>query len=265
MIKISMMTYTMARQGYQPADFIRTALDCGLDGIDWVSTYGKDPRELRRMSDDAGLPVVCHTFFLSGFINHQPDWLDEARKSLEDAVILGAPLVMIPTPARGDTTDRHAYRREWIGALAEIAPLADDAGLILTVENFPGKFSPFVTAADFLEARRAIPQLRLTFDNGNAASGEDPVESFNQCAEYAVHVHFKDWDIIDRPNEGYREMSDGRYYRATLIGEGDIDTAGCWKALKDYGYSGCVNIEYEGNTYKADEAIRMVTSLLRSL
>lgn len=259
------MTYTMARQGtYQVEDFIKTAVECGLEGIDWISTYGRDPKELKKMSDDAGLEVACHTFFLRGFTKHEEGWLDGAKQSIQDAVTLGAPVVMIPPGARVNETDRNETRKAWISALKQVAPLTDDAGLILTVENFPGKFSPFVTSSDFFQAQKEIPQLKLTYDNGNAASGEDPVESFKKCADYVVHAHFKDWDITDHPEEGYREMQDGKYYRAALIGEGNIDTKGCWKAMREYGYKGFINIEYENNLYPADQAIKKVAEYLRS-
>ena len=133
------------------------------------------------------------------------------------------------------------------------------------MENFPGKHSAFVTAADFFEAQKEIPQLRLTFDNGNAASGEDPVESFNQCRDFVVHAHFKDWDIRSTPAEGCRQMLDGSYYRPALIGKGNVNTIGCWKAMKQSGYNGYINIEYEENDVSADKAIAKVTAFLRSL
>jgi len=143
--------------------------------------------------------------------------------------------------------------------------LTEDAGLLLTIENFSGKFSPFITSDDFFEAQREIPQLRLTYDNGNAACGENPVDSFKKCADYVVHAHFKDWDVINHQEEGFREMSDGRYYRPALIEEGNLDTAACWKAMKNYGYKDYVNIEYENNKYPADKAIKKVTEYLKIL
>jgi len=103
----------MARQGYGVEDFIKTAVDCGLDGIDWVTTYGRNPKELKKMSDDAGLQVAAHTFSLQKFVRNENGWIDEAKKSIQDAVDLVAPIVMIPTPPRADTTDRLADRREW--------------------------------------------------------------------------------------------------------------------------------------------------------
>jgi sugar phosphate isomerase/epimerase len=261
-MKFSMMTYTMARQGFQVEDIVRVAAELKMDGIDWVSTYGRDPRELKKRSDDAGLPVVAHTFFLSKVTTREPGYLDDAKKSLEDAVILGAPLVMIPTPPVAGVADRRECRKIWTDALTQIAPLATDAGVLLTVENFPGLSSPFVTAADFFEAREAVPSLYLTFDNGNASTGEDQLESLRQCISYVKHVHFKDWDFSPDPLEGYRQMING-YYRPALIGEGDIDSLATLRELKKNGYAGYINIEYENNDHPADRAMAKVLAYLQ--
>jgi sugar phosphate isomerase/epimerase len=245
-------------------DFIKTAVDCKMEGIDWVTTYGRDPKELKNMSHDAGLEIACHTFFAGKFTAGKNDWLDQVKQSIEDAVVLGTPVVMIPTLSNPDM-DREAFRDFWIEGLKQIAPLTDDAGLILTVENFPGKFSAFVTADDYYKAKVEIPQLKLTYDDGNAASGEDPVESFKRCANDVVHAHFKDWYISDTPQEDYREMLNGKYFASALIGQGDVDSAGVWKAMKEYGYKGFINIEYESDAVKADEATRIAVEYLRGL
>ncbi len=258
------MTYTMARQGFGVEDFIKTAVDCKMEGIDWITTYGRNPKDLRNMSHDAGLEIACHTFEARKFLTVEKDWLDEVKQSIEDAVVLGAPVVMIPTMTKTDM-NRDAFRDLWIAGLKQIAPLTDDAGLILTVENFPGSTSAFITADDYYKAKTEIPQLKLTYDNGNAASGEDPIESFKQCADDAVHAHFKDWHISDIHKEGYNEMLNGKYFKAALISQGDIDTAGVWKAMKEYGYKGFINIEYEGDEIKADKAIKIAVDYLRDL
>lgn len=262
---MAMMTGAFDRQNYRVEDFIKAAVKLDITAIDWIGTHGRKAEELRKMTDDAGLEVAGHTFFLQRFYNGEKNWMDEVKESLDNAVKLGAPLVMIPTPGAKDRRNRNEYRKEWIDALSEIMPLTKTAGLILTVENFPGKYSPFVLASDFLEAQAQIPELKLTFDNGNAASGENVVDSFMKTAEFTVHCHFKDWDILNHPEENYRELLDGRYYRSALIGEGSIDTKACWNAMRDYDYKGFINIEYEGDTYMADDAFSKASRYLRSL
>lgn len=270
MIKISMMSYTMSRQkeSFDLREMLKLTAELNLDGIDFVRLHDTPARELRKMTDDLGIPVVCHTFFAS--LNHatsaerQPA-LDAVKEGVEAAVELGAPTVMIPTPNKGDTFTRDQARSNWIEGLKEAKPIADEAGVTLTVENFPGANSPFVLADDVLHAVNEVPGLKLTFDSGNAGSGEDPATSFQECSDYVVHAHFKDWYRSDSPDEGYRQMLDGRYYKSALIGEGVIDHKSVMRAMKAAGYNGCVNIEYEGNEYAADDAVRRATDYLRRL
>jgi sugar phosphate isomerase/epimerase len=251
----------MSRQGYSVEEIIKTAANLKMKGIDWVTLYGRDPEELRKMSLDAGLQIVCHTFFAEKLLANDKNWLDEIKQSVDDAVTLGAPVVMIPTGVN-ENIPRKDFRNFWIEALKQIAPLCDQAGITLTIENYPGKHSAFVTAADFLEAKKHVPQLKLTYDDGNAASGEDPVESIKLCKNDIVHVHFKDWYIYDRPCEGCREMLNGKYFKPALIGQGDIPTSACLKALKNIGYDGYINIEYESSDIPADQAIKQAIDFL---
>ena len=258
-----MMTYTMMRQkGFTPADCVRVAAELKMEGIDWVTTYGEDPELLKKMSEDAGLIIAAHTFFVPG--NTLAEKVSNAEKSLDDACILGAPVVMVPPCPFADIPDPVENRKRWVEILAEIAPLAEQRNLIFTVENFPGAASGFVTADDFYEAKKAILSLKLTFDNGNAASGEDQIESLKRCFKDVAHVHFKDWDIFDEHECTWRKMRDGKYYIPALIGEGNIDSKATLKALEELGYDGFINIEYENEKYPADEAIRKVLDYLRN-
>jgi len=268
-MKLSMMTYTMARQKktFTVESMLALTSELAFDGIDWVTLYDRDPKDLRRMCDDRGIPCVCHTFFADlcqPTAEARQAGIEACKRGYEAANILGAPVVMIPTPPKGDM-DRDTARGHWIAGLQEAAPLAQAAGVTLTVENFPGATSAFVTAADVMKAIRAVPGLELTFDNGNAASGEEPAASFRQCAEHVVHAHFKDWDAQEQPAEGFRPMLDGRYYRPALIGEGVVDHRACLVAMRDAGYAGCINIEYEGDKYPAADGVRRAVEYLRSV
>lgn len=268
-MKFSTMTYTFARQP-KHFDLERMLAFTAehMDGIDFVTLHDRQAKELRKRTDDLGIPVVCHTFFAQDLAS--PDaaqrrkGVDECKRGIEAAVILGAPVAMIPTPGNAEVT-REALRRRWIEGLKAAVPFALDAGVTLTVENFPGQDSPFVLADDFLEAQAEIPDLWLTYDNGNAGSGEDSAASFRQCAKQVVHAHFKDWDIVDTPTEGFRPMLDGRHYRPALIGEGNIDQRACLQAMVEAGYNRFVNIEYENQKYDPFEATRRAVEHLREI
>ena len=261
-MKFCMMTYTLMRQKcFTPEDCVRVAAELKMDGIDWVTTYGRDPKELRKISLDAGLTVAAHTFFIHG--KELSEVKGAAEQSLDDACKLGAPVVMIPPCIFAGVDSAAENHARWCEYLSIIAPLAEERNLILTVENFPGAASAFVTADDFYRAKAQIPSLKLTFDNGNAATGEDQIESLKKCYKDVVHVHFKDWDITDQPQENWRMMRDNRYYRAALIGEGAIDSRATLKTLEELGYDGFINIEYENNKYPGDEAVKRALEYLR--
>ncbi|MBN2311992.1 MAG: sugar phosphate isomerase/epimerase [Candidatus Hydrogenedentes bacterium] len=269
-MKLSMMTYSLARNNAitDPKEMLELTVELGMDGIDFVTLYGHDAKDLRALCDDHGVPVVAHTFFSPDLVADDPatqkKGLDTCKRGIEAAHILGAPVVMIPTPG-SDSLERGALRERWITGLERLAPVATQAGIALTVENFPGARSPFVTAADFEEAKARIPSLKLTYDNGNAAGGEDPVDSLRRTFDDIVHIHFKDWYIRPDAADGYRPMLDGRYFKPALIGEGDIDTAACWNALDRLGYQGHINLEYEGDEYGPREAMRKAVDYLRAL
>jgi sugar phosphate isomerase/epimerase len=189
--------------------------------------------------------------------------VDAIQPGIETAGILGTDKVMIPASGKKDVP-RDLARRHIIRGLQEALVVARQAGVTLTLENFPGAGSPFVISSDMLEAIREVPGLKVTFDNGNVLlGGEDPAASFARCAPHVVHAHFKDWARSEHGKGG--EGLDGRWYKAALIGEGLVDQKACLVAMKQAGYKGYINIEYEGSAYHPDEATRRAAKYLQDL
>lgn len=274
-MKLSVMSYTIARTGWYNKEnkleglkkTCRLAQEIGTDGIDWVTTYNIPPVEVRKAMDDNGLKTVCYTDFVSGLSQdtfaQRCATVDSVYVIIDTAVKLGTDKVMLVTPGN-DNVPRDILRRNYIRGLQECAGFARKAGVTMTIENFPGKNSPFVVSGDVLEAFREVPGLKLTYDNGNVAiGGEDPGASFTRCADYVAHAHFKDWERMPQ-GEG-REALDGHFYKPALIGEGMVDQLGSLKAMKAAGYQGYINIEYESNEYPADEATRRAAKYLQGL
>jgi sugar phosphate isomerase/epimerase len=267
-MKISMMTYTMARGPWGAKHDLRELCEftreLDVEGVDWVTTYGLDPAEVREITDEFGLANVCYTFFAD---LQSPDAAkraaggDQVRRGLETAGVLGADKVMIVLPGVPDVP-REVTRGHALGGLTEAVRLADDVGITVTIEPFPGADSPFVTSAELNEAVGAVPGLRITYDNGNVAmGGEDPAEGFTRCSENVVHAHFKDWVLADDGRLGL----DGRRYKAALVGEGIVDPRPCLKAMTKAGYTGYINFEYEGDKYDPREATTRGVRLLREM
>lgn len=267
-MKLCMMSYTMARRPelFTVRGMLELAQEIGLTGIDFVTLHDTPAKDLRALASDYGLTVACHTFFADlsrPTPTERQEGVETIKRGVEAAVALGTDKVMIPTPGREDQP-REETRRNIIAGLQEVADFAAQAGITLTVENFPGARSPFVIADDMLQLVRAVPGVKVTYDNGNVyTGGENPADSFAQVAGQVIHAHFKDWHITES-EQGMHGL-DGRWYRGGLIGEGIVDQRSCLAAMKQAGYRGFIDIEYEGNDYTPAEATRKAVAYLNGI
>jgi L-ribulose-5-phosphate 3-epimerase len=261
-MKLSMMTYTMARGLAAGEEFSVPWLceftrEMGIDAIDWVTLYGHDPAEVRRVTDDYGLLNCCYTFFADlnfASADERAAGAEEFKRGVDDAVTLGADKIMLPISGKPPLT-RDESRANWIEGLKEVIGYADDAGVTVTVEHFPNPASPFIISSDMNQAIAEVPQLRVTLDSGNCVTaGEAAVDAYLNSADKIVHAHFKDFEQCVEGDAGAWQGLSGNWYRGTLVGEGVVDNQTLAKAMVEKGYDGYVNFEYEGNTMTPTEA-----------
>lgn len=249
------------------ADLCAFSREIGLEAIDYITDHGFAPAVLRKVSDDNGLPVCAYTFMAAlDFPTAQErlPGLDDVKRGIEAAVILGTDRVMIP-PAGRDDLSRVESRRNWIAGLNEALPIAQDAGVTLTIEDFGIGLSPFVVSSDLLEAVEGAPGLKITFDNGNCfTGGEDPVAAWRAVKDHTVHVHFKSFFLAENPGEGFLAM-DGNHYVSAVIGRGLVDNAAGLAALKEDGYDGFINLEAGEAGVDPREAVRLSAEYLTAL
>lgn len=262
-MKLCMMSFVM--NPLPPAGIVQTAVSCGMTAIDWISTHGTDPRELRKMSTDAGLKIAAHTMLKDKFLQRKPDYLDDFKYSLEDAYILGAPILMLPPFARENQKSLEDDRKAWIEYYAQALPMAQEAGIILTLESTGFGNSPITTADEVLEVIRQVPGLKVTFDHGNTATADDPLQAYLKLKDYIVHFHLKDWKISNQKEPGSTLKRDGRFYQDAVIGEGDLDLKKFWDAVDSRGRELYVNLETHDYSEKRDHAavLRKVSDMLR--
>ncbi len=255
--QLSVMSYTMARGKWWEKPDVRKLCEftrsIGIDGIDFVTTYGTPAQEVRKISDGCGLKVVCYTFFPHSRSAEEKDLreeVDAVNAGLETALTLGAPIIMLPIVAKeGKTQDEsRGYCREF---LSKAVALGEKYRLAVSFENR----NPIITTDHVNDILRQLPGLMVTLDNGNILmGGDDPVSAINSYGKRIIHAHFKD----------YRKDPQGQCCPC-ILGEGMVDQAGCLEGLKKAGYKGHINIEYDGGEFEPDIATTRSAEYLRGL
>lgn len=119
-------------------------------------------------------------------------------------------------------------------ALIAPAEVADRAGVTLLLENEHACFLGTGAETARVVEKVGSPSLKMLWDPGNAfMAGEQPYPAgWEASAEHVLHVHVKD----------ARATADGKLEWA-VVGEGDIDFANQFKALKESGYTGVIALE----------------------
>ena len=249
-----------------PESIVQTAIDCGMTAIDWVTTHNQDPRYLRKLCDDAGLKIVAHTMLKQKFLQRKNDYLDEFRESLDDACTLGAPILMLPPFARQNQVSMEDDRKEWIEYYSQALPLAQKAGITLTMESTGVSNSPIVTTEEVLEVLHAVPGLKLTLDHGNMQTACDATAVYPLLKDYVVHFHLKDWKIYDSAQPGTTLKRNGKYFADATIGQGDLDLKGFWNHVDEAGRQLYVNLETSDYSEKKDIrcTLKQVADMLRN-
>lgn len=262
-MKLCMMSCMMYYAS--PETIVKTAMDCGMDAIDWVTTHNHSPHYLRRICADAGVKIVAHTMLKQKFLQRKKDYLDDFRESLDDAYALGAPILMLPPFARQNQISMEDDRKAWIEYYAQALPLAQKAGITLTLESTGLFNSPIVTTEEVLEVLHAVPGLKLTLDHGNMQTACDATAVYPLLKDHVVHFHLKDWKIYDTQQPGTTLKRNGKYFADAVIGQGDLDLKRFWDHVDTAGRQLYVNLETGDFSGKQDTpgVLKQVSEILR--
>jgi sugar phosphate isomerase/epimerase len=166
--------------------------ELGLDGVELAGLHGHDPRDVRRLLDEARLEVVASFVSLD-------DVETDAQAAYAAAEALGTDRIVVGwLPPSRDPAVTHAYAER----LDRASRAANDAGL---------RFGFHTHDAELTEARdgtvlvdlllAGAPCLELELDLGWAwVAGRDPGEVLERAGERCLAVHVKDFADRDDPS-----------------------------------------------------------------
>ena len=184
------------------------------------------------------------------------DQIDVLTRSIRVARFFGTNLVRIFSFwKRGTLTPE--IESTIVDAFSEPVEIAENAGIILGLENEHACYIGTGSQAARFLGEVNSPALRAIWDPGNAFfDGEIPYpDGYNAVREYVAHIHIKD-------ASSNATVAEPQW---TVVGEGHIDYAGQFKALRSAGYDGYLSLEthYNGHETKIASSRACLDGLVR--
>ena len=267
-IGVSSYSFTKAVKAGRIAhfDIIAKAKEMGFDCLEFSGLEvpeGEDIRDVaKRYRDEAervGIPInnFCNgADFIFGSGGDVKAEIARVQQMVDVAAILGCQTF------RHD----HAWARfpeSWQGlktfdaclpqlgyAIAEVTKYAQDKGIRTMCENH-GTFCQESLRMERLLNAVNHTNFGLLVDIGNfICADDDPELAVGRLAPYAFHVHIKDFHrkpgTQPWPGPGWGQSRAGNWYRAAIIGHGNVPVTQCIRTILNTGYDGALSIEFEG-------------------
>jgi sugar phosphate isomerase/epimerase len=252
-------------------------IECGvIDGVSWIHGLGyqphvalyEDPALLQKKMAGYGVKFsqIDAAYPLSGK-DGPLRGVPYVMKAIAWARLVGCPCVDTTDglKAPSDLTEEEAMdvmRRSY----EQILEVAEAHGIIINIEPH----GHFTTKPEFMERMLRFvdsPYLRMNMDTGNTfIAGQDPVEFLKRFIHKVSHVHIK--DVSESLARATRGKETGIAISHCAVGEGvNADNIRrCLEVLRDYGYTGVLSIECEGQGGPMlERSLRWVRSTLQCL
>ncbi|SFJ79694.1 Sugar phosphate isomerase/epimerase [Paenibacillus sp. UNC496MF] len=253
----------------------------GAEGIEntakWAAGAGLEVLDLPRLTPEwksaleaNGLGIgsvdAKHTAkLLSRNEATRADAVEAAKKEMSDIAALGGRVLFMCLVPEDHTLPRKEGFAIWKETFPEIVRHAEQQGIYIAIEGWPGPAPHYATLGCTPEMWRAmfeaIPSKHfgLNYDPSHLVRlGIDYIRALQEFGERVNHVHGKDTEILhDELYEcGVLQSTFGEKYgfsegswRYTIPGHGDVEWRKVAVRLDRLGYSGAVSIELEDHRF----------------
>ena len=224
--------------GLSTARFLDLAATVGAAAVELRLSGRESASQIAAAVRAAGMPIVAVNPLMDWGLPDDPDPRPALAALLEVAVAVGATLTVCVAPVRAEgLPDRAEVMSSAIGRLAQMSPLARQAGVKLALEQVgrsstrPGAVSGIRSLRDALAiAEAASEDVVLVADSYNLATAE---------------VQYDELRAIPPSRLGIAHLTDAlsaRHLRV-LPGEGDLALESFVRALAAAGYAGVLSLE----------------------
>lgn len=261
-MKISVSSYSFDKYIRETnCDYIAVcdkAKELGFEGIEFIQLDYYDKRdnlidlafEIRAHCERIGLEIVAYT--VSANLAERKGWeeVKKLKESVDICEALGAPLFrhdVCQKLPEGVTVERAIKRMT--PRIRRVTEYAKKRGIKTCTENHGFVFqSPEVMEKLIKAVDRA--NYGWLVDIGNfLCSDSEPLSSVKIASPYAVHLHAKDFLMLDEndtSSDGVLTTNAGKKIVGTVLGKGVVPVADCIKVMKESGYDDFVTVEFEG-------------------
>ncbi len=255
--------------GMGTKDCIKLASEIGYDGIELVlsetgelslESHENEILGYREAAEEADIEIsglATGLYWLYSLTSNRGDIRKKARdivrRQLDIAALLGTDVILVVPGSVGvdfrpedvvpdaerkgffagsEVVDYDVAHKRALEAVRELAPYAQQKGIIIGVENVWNKFllSP-LEMRDFIDSINS-KYVGVYLDVGNVMAMGYPEHWIKILGERIKRVHFKD----------YRRGTGGLTGFVDLLA-GDVNFIEVVKSLNEIGYNGCVNAE----------------------
>lgn len=159
------------------------------------------------------------------------------RRGLALAKAIGAPVLRTighVTGSAGPGSPERAERASWfVAGLRALAPVAEDAGVLLQIENAESSFPLTADEVNWTLRELGFERIVVAYDPVNSFfSGLDPKSEFERLERVPGAIHVKD----------VAKVGDG--FRWTEVGKGDVPWVELLAMARERGFDGTFVCEY---------------------
>jgi hydroxypyruvate isomerase len=223
-------------------DRFRAAAEAGFSRVEILFVHALDRNRVARMLKDYQLELVLFDpepgnwdsgeRGLLSLPGREAEFAKSIAEALEAAKLFGTRRLNAIAGVLPPRVSREAAQQTAVRNLQQAAPAAQDAGVLLLVENIntvdmPGYFADTSDRAAALVQAVDRPSVRLQLDQYHVGMmGGDPLDAFKRFRDLVEHVQIADVPGRHEPGTGQQPISE-------FLSE--LDSAG---------YAGAVGLEY---------------------
>lgn len=266
--------HTLGTPNRSLGESLRLFREAGLDAAEVIFQEGYpaaisptdrgSARRAAQMARDEGVPIVALTPYTTALNSlDRASWVQgvsELRRCIAAAREVGANRVRVYAGAwQPGQDDLAGHWRQLRTALETLAAAAEEAGVVLCVENHFGTMTQ--TASDTARLVREIdlPWVRVLYDQANLTFTHDETwqEAMAVQGDLVGHVHVKDLEFTDpnapfQASETARVKAEERAVRSRVVGTGIVPWREIIEELVRRGYNDVLSLEYEYRWHPQD-------------